>query len=135
MTETEADPVAWKLDDALVVTSGAELLAKLDECGTGRDKIEWAVSKFDRDEETGDVVDVPARTVARWFFRPEKYDCPFVVSDVTKRKVKDICEKGQWEPRAVEDTLTLQSKLGKIKRAVPAKADKPKDEPKKPAAK
>lgn len=126
MDETDLDePKVWRIekpDDQLAVTSGAELLERLKATGTGEDKIAYGLSFFpDPDEDTGEVEDVPAKKLAKKFFKP---DDGREFSDITLQKVKDIVETGTWKERPAprKDPTAM---LARVKKA------KPKDEPKK----
>lgn len=132
----ETEPKVWKLDkpeDQLAVVSGAELLDRLKATGTGEDKILFGLSFFGPpDEDTGVVEDVPAVRLAKRFFavkEGETTETGATVTEVTKQKVKDIVEHGEWreKPAPKADPTAV---LSRVKKIPAAKKDAKKDDKK-----
>jgi hypothetical protein len=126
----ELETKVWKIEkpeDQLAVTSGAELLQRLKASGTGEDKILFGLSFFDPpDEDTGEVPDVPAVKLAKKFFAVKEHeltDNGAIIGEITKQKVKDIVELGEWKERPAPkaDPTSLLSRVKKL--TPPKKAD------------
>lgn len=116
----------WVLEGELAVESGAELMSKLEEYGMGRAKLAIGYAKFPKDEEGNIKEDVEAAKIAKEYFKRPRFengtfDGRYFLCDVGRQMVKDICEKGFWEPEkptkvALKDQLANVKKIEKKKK-------------------
>ena len=117
----------WVLEGELAVESGAELMAKLEEYGMGRAKLAIGYAKFPKDDDGNITQDVEAEKIAKEYFKRPRFengtfDGRYFLCDVGRQMVKDICEKGFWEPEkpvkvALKDQLASVKKIEKKKKA------------------